>query len=186
MSLFFKIIKSFLKGLFTNDSEKFFLEEAQKEPKKPAKLTEKASIKIDEPEILRKFELQHDLIPESVLILYGSDDFLKERCKSLPANFLNGSHYTEEGMFRRLLGWRKMNEENMRNIGSFYRGNDFEIMDLNVEEKKAEEETLKQIQAFIERVRIILIFVLLEFISILLFLHISLLSYLVYFHVLIK
>ena len=146
-------------GLFAKDAEKFFLEESQKEPmaKKQPNKSEKASIKVNlednSQEIHRKFDLFEEYIPQTVIFLQGNDEFLKERCKGLGTNVV-GTHYTEEGILRRLLNWRRMNEENIRNIIYFYRDNEFEILDINVEEKKSNEEFFSEIVKFIERVEI--------------------------------
>lgn len=140
-------------ALFTKDSEKFFLEEKEREAnKKPKEKGAKSTfIEDNNLDLKKKFDLFIDLIPQTVVFLHAGDDFLKERCKSL-GNVV-GTHYTEEGILRRLLSYKKMNEENVgRNVYSFYRDNEFEVLDVNVEEKKNYEEFFKEIMKFIERV----------------------------------
>lgn len=55
-------------------------------------------------------EEDSDLLPDSVIILEGGDEFLKQRVRALPEEENVNSHYTEEGMVRRLAEFRKNTE----------------------------------------------------------------------------
>ena len=142
-------------NLFVNakDCEKFLIEEKEREAlRKPKEKGAKGTIIEDNIDWKRKFELLIEHIPQTVVFLHAGDEFLKERCKGLGATVV-GTHYTDEGMIRRLIAYRKMKEENpARNILSFYRDNEFETLDLNIDEKKTDEEFLSEITKFIERV----------------------------------
>jgi len=47
-----------------------------------------------------------DILPELVVVLEASDDFLKERVMNLPESEIQNTHYTEEHMLRRLREYR--------------------------------------------------------------------------------
>lgn len=145
-------------GIFAKDSEQYFVEEAAKESNKKTAVKPgdknaagKANIEGESVEYHRKFELFQELAPESVVFLQAGDEFLKERCKNM-GNAVVGTHYNEEGMLRRLLFWHRINEDNGKNLVNFFKCNEFECLLVNVEEKKPEEETYKEIISFIERV----------------------------------
>lgn len=46
------------------------------------------------------------ILPELVVVLEASDDFLKERVMNLPESEIQDTHYTEEHMLRRLREYR--------------------------------------------------------------------------------
>jgi len=47
-----------------------------------------------------------DILPELVVVLEASDEFLKERVMNLPESEIQNTHYTEEHMLRRLREYR--------------------------------------------------------------------------------
>lgn len=47
-----------------------------------------------------------DILPELVVVLEASDEFLKERIMNLPEKEIQNTHYTEEHMLRRLREYR--------------------------------------------------------------------------------
>ncbi|XP_050405998.1 adenylate kinase 7, partial [Patella vulgata] len=51
------------------------------------------------------------IMPEFVISLDATDDFLKARIMNLPENIVSGSHNTEEGLMRRLADFRAVNTE---------------------------------------------------------------------------
>ncbi|KAL6435642.1 hypothetical protein ACFW04_005517 [Cataglyphis niger] len=46
------------------------------------------------------------ILPELVVVLEASDEFLKERIMNLPEKEIQNTHYTEEHMLRRLREYR--------------------------------------------------------------------------------
>lgn len=46
--------------------------------------------------------VDENLMPQSVVFLDGTDDFLKQRVKELSEEKIVNTHYNEEGMTRRL------------------------------------------------------------------------------------
>ena len=48
-------------------------------------------------------------MPQSVIFLDETDEFLKQRVKELPEVKIANTHYNEEGMIRRLAEYRKNN-----------------------------------------------------------------------------
>eukprot|EP01137_Pigoraptor_chileana_P007728 Opistho-2@53682 len=53
----------------------------------------------------------NNIMPEYVLALEASDDFLKERVMNLPEAEVAGTHNTEDGLLRRLQSYRQSNTE---------------------------------------------------------------------------
>lgn len=54
--------------------------------------------------------VDENIVPQTVIVFQGNDDFLKHRVRNLPETQVAGTHYTEEGMARRLGEFRKANE----------------------------------------------------------------------------
>lgn len=50
------------------------------------------------------------ILPELVVVLEASDEFLKERVMNLPEREIQNTHYTEEHMLRRLREYRYYND----------------------------------------------------------------------------
>lgn len=46
------------------------------------------------------------ILPELVVVLEASDEFLKERIMNLPESEIQGTHYTEQHMLRRMKEYR--------------------------------------------------------------------------------
>lgn len=51
-------------------------------------------------------EIRNTILPELVVVLEASDEFLKERIINLPEKEIQNTHYTEEHMLRRLKEYR--------------------------------------------------------------------------------
>jgi len=51
-------------------------------------------------------EIRNTILPELVVVLEASDEFLKERVINLPEKEIQNTHYTEEHMLRRLKEYR--------------------------------------------------------------------------------
>lgn len=51
-------------------------------------------------------EIENTILPELVVVLEASDEFLKERVINLPEKEIQNTHYTEEHMLRRLRKYR--------------------------------------------------------------------------------
>lgn len=46
--------------------------------------------------------MNKDITPETVILLEGNEEYIKQKIKELPEEIISGSHWTEEGMARRL------------------------------------------------------------------------------------
>ena len=92
-------------------------------------------------------------IPEFVLKLEASEQFLKNRVKQLPEESLENTHYTEEGMNRRLDIYNKNNisEGGVSVLSTFFNENNIDILHVNVE-ALPNEEIFNTIKIFVERV----------------------------------
>lgn len=55
-------------------------------------------------------DVGYSIMPELVVSLEASDEFLKERIIQRPEREIQGTHYTEEHMMRRLKEYRYWNE----------------------------------------------------------------------------
>lgn len=51
-------------------------------------------------------EIENTILPELVVVLEASDEFLKERVINLSEKEIQNTHYTEEHMLRRLREYR--------------------------------------------------------------------------------
>jgi adenylate kinase len=99
-----------------------------------------------------RFVLIEDILPNSVVRLEGaSDDFLKNRVKMMPEHLLLNTHYNEEGMIRRLLSYRTLNESTKGDLSlsDFFLKNKSEILPLDC--KSNEEEMVNRAKIFFER-----------------------------------
>ena len=63
-------------------------------------------------------------MPEVVICLDATDEFLKMRIMNLPENVVAGTHNTEEGLVRRLADYRALNTEDETVLNYF---DEFEI-----------------------------------------------------------
>ena len=63
-------------------------------------------------------------MPEVVICLEATDEFLKMRIMNLPENVVAGTHNTEEGLIRRLTEYRALNTEDDTVLNYF---DEFEI-----------------------------------------------------------
>jgi len=96
--------------------------------------------------------LNAEKVPEFVVRLEGSDEFLKARTKGLPEESIAGTHFTEEGMNRRLPIYNKINtsENGAPILWTFFENFDIEVLKLKVE-NVSEEELFETIKAYIEK-----------------------------------
>ena len=51
------------------------------------------------------------MMPELIVSLEASDEFLRERVMNLPESAVVGTHHTEDGLIRRLADYRAINNE---------------------------------------------------------------------------
>jgi len=56
-----------------------------------------------------KYDLNTKIAPTSIIILKAEDAFLKQRVKELPEDKVTGTHFTEEGMNKRVKAYRDIN-----------------------------------------------------------------------------
>ena len=96
--------------------------------------------------------LLHDILPNSVIKLENTpDDFLKQRLKNMAEFNLTGTHYTEEGMNRRL-GLYKTSNESIKgdpSLTDFFTKNKVEVVCLD--SKSSEGELIQKAKIFFER-----------------------------------
>ena len=93
------------------------------------------------------------IIPQFVIKLEASDEFLKVRVKGLPEEKIAGTHYTEEGMNRRLPIYHKYNTiEGAPFTTTFFEENNIEVFKQKCE-GLSEEEILQAIKGYVEKVK---------------------------------
>lgn len=63
---------------------------------------------LEEEEQFKKenIEIRNTILPELIVVLEASDEFLKERVINLPEKEIQNTHYTEKHMLRRLREYR--------------------------------------------------------------------------------
>lgn len=102
-------------------------------------------------ERIRNLEIKREIFPDSVIYIQASDDHLKEKIKNLPENIKTTTHFNEEGIFRRLLNYKKLNEEGGRTVLDFFKEAKFDFKELNGERMEGIDIDIRE---FVERVRI--------------------------------
>jgi|SRR6218665_686427 len=60
------------------------------------------------------------ILPDLVVCLEATDDFLRQRVLNLPENVVIGTHYTEHGMTHCLGEYRVLNAEGEETVVSFF------------------------------------------------------------------
>jgi len=65
---------------------------------------------------LQGTELNMKIYPQSVIVLKGANDVLIQRVKQLPETATLGTHFTDEGMKRRLAAYREANNNDKGNV----------------------------------------------------------------------
>ncbi|CAG9331737.1 unnamed protein product [Blepharisma stoltei] len=96
------------------------------------------------------YENETEIIPNNVIILRAGDDFLIDRVRKLPAGKVKGTHYSDEGMKRRLQFYREKNDSDKETpVQAFF-------SDLNTEIYECESnieamELLYNMRVYIER-----------------------------------
>jgi len=98
--------------------------------------------------------IDENLIPESVVLLQGTDEFLKQRVKELPEERVANTHYNEEGMNRRLAEFKKNNDATTGEsiLADFFKERFIEPLVINV--TNPSNDSFDNLRTFIERVRI--------------------------------
>ena len=101
----------------------------------------------------KKDALDKKLAPDFVAILNAKEEFLKSRTKELPEEKVVGTHYTEEGMNRRLAIHKKncFSENGTPVLETFFKEQGVQILKLDIETLTSED-TFKTIKTFIEKV----------------------------------
>lgn len=79
-----------------------------------------------------------EIIPETVIIFEANDDYLKNVIKQLPENQIVGTHYTQEGMERRIAEYRKLNLKDTGNpiLIDFFKENKIDTLVIECENKQ--------------------------------------------------
>ena len=100
-------------------------------------------------EKIKNLEIKREICPDSIIYIHASDDYLKEKIKNLPENIKTTTHFNEEGILRRLLNYKKMNEEGGKTVLDFFKEAKFELKELNGERIEGVDTDIKE---FVERV----------------------------------
>ena len=90
-------------------------------------------------------------MPDMLIMLEASDDYLKSKVKTfIPEDKLPQTHYTDEGMNRRLLTYKKANVSEAGSIPleNFFQENHIPVEKINTEGKTADQ-ILAAIQEYI-------------------------------------
>lgn len=98
-----------------------------------------------------QFVLESDIAPDMMIQLEASDDYLKTKVKTyIPETEIHQTHYTEEGMNRRLHNYKKANIPEAGNpvLETFFNENHIPVERLNIE-GQSEEQILETIQEYI-------------------------------------
>jgi len=92
-------------------------------------------------------------VPEFVIQFQASDEFLNTRVKNLTEEDILETHYTEEGMKRRLAVYKKDNVSEGGNsvLSTFFDENKIEILKVQCE-TMSNENIFDAIKIFVERV----------------------------------
>lgn len=96
--------------------------------------------------------LNSEILPNNILkISELSDDFLKNRIKSMPESQMVNSHNNEEGLTRRLLNYRNGNESQKGDpsVTEFFTEKKIDM--LEVDGKITEDEMLERVKIFLDR-----------------------------------
>lgn len=102
-----------------------------------------------------KLTLDKALFPENIILLREpssqKQDFLLQRVKNLPEEQIAGSHYTEQGMNRRLARYREANASDKGDpaVQDFFARNGVEVF--SVDCSKEEIEAFESVRIYIER-----------------------------------
>lgn len=87
--------------------------------------------------------IDFSIFPHSLILLKAPNDYLIQRVKSLPEAVISGTHWTDEGMKRRLLAYKEanLNEKGLLSVQEFFHERGVEIFDqeANAEEKYAQQ-----------------------------------------------
>jgi len=108
----------------------------------------------DEEDDGRKVNYDTALMPESVISLSATDEFLKNRIMNLPEEVVQGTHNTEEGFLRRLADFRANNQEDETVLNYF---DELEIhpenMDITAKETIEYLNTIEQVSSILGEAR---------------------------------
>lgn len=97
-------------------------------------------------------------VPEFVIMLESQHEFLENRIRELPEEQVEGTHYNEEGMSRRLKIYQKNNVSvgGSSVLAHFFEENGIEILTLKADQLN-NNDLFNAMRIFIERVRITII-----------------------------
>lgn len=81
--------------------------------------------------------LDSEIIPDTVIIFEATDDYLKNTIKQLPESQIANTHYTQEGMERRIADYRKINQKDTGNsiLIDFFKENKIDTLVIECENK---------------------------------------------------
>lgn len=90
--------------------------------------------------------------PEHVLLFQCSDEFLNQRIKNLKEEDIQGTHYNENDMKRRLEAYRKLNKEGTGQpiMLDFFREHKIDVRVIKIENNQ--NKIFEQCRSFVERV----------------------------------
>jgi len=90
--------------------------------------------------------------PEYVVIFQAKDDYLKGRIKELPEEKVVGTHWTEDGMNRRIGGYKKNNfsDNGAPVLETFFKENGIQILKLDVDALQTDD-VFKSVKIFLEK-----------------------------------
>ena len=115
---------------------------------------------MQEPKFRIEKRVNTDIFPQTIIKLRASDEILKERAKKMPEAAVPGSHYNDDGMIRRLLNFRKTNNNEGSGAHShlldFFQEHGSEMVLINFETESyinmSQDDVYKEIIGFVERV----------------------------------
>ena len=85
----------------------------------------------------------------------STNEFLKEKIKKLPQELIANTHFNEEDMNRRLVNYRKKNNEDS-NINMFFAEKNIPIKKILLSSENDKEDTFLEIMEFIEKVEFLI------------------------------
>ena len=97
------------------------------------------------------YETDKTIIPSSFVQLEGDDDFLKNRVKELPQETVEGTHWNDADMDRRLKDYRAVNNSEVEDPALIDFFKKYDIGTFNKGADEEEEQVLEACKIFIER-----------------------------------
>jgi hypothetical protein len=93
--------------------------------------------------------IDSDIYPDSLITLKATNEYLIARAKAMPEQLIQGTHYNDEGMKRRLQAYRESNTIDKQPLSDFFLSKKSEMLEL--EANSEEVQNLDSMQKFIER-----------------------------------